>query len=157
MRVRGLLASLLLLPFAQAHAQAACPWLTVGTAAAALGGMPNLVVKVPSPQEGSCVFSIDDHSAPASLEITVAPSALKPPQLTCPSGSPSLATIGNGAVICSLETAGPGDKQLIVGRVRTVSFSVMLMATPKAAAVLFAQKQRDTITMIEEQVAGNLY
>ncbi len=138
------------------HAQTACPWLTQGTAAAALGGTPITAATATSLQQGSCSFTLDNNVLQSSLEITVAPAQLLP-HLTCPSGSPPLTSIGNAAVLCSLAVTPPSDKQLIVSRVRTVSFTVLLTATPRGSAPLSKDRQRDALIMVAEQVAGNLY
>jgi hypothetical protein len=142
---------------AHAHAQVTCPWLTEGTAATALGGAPDLAVKLASPQEGSCVFTFENEAARSSLEITVQNQPLSTPDLSCPAGSPSLAGVGNSAVICHAAFSPRRDRQLVLSQVRHIYFSIALTRERKDTTMPDVEKQRDRITMIAEQVAGNLF
>ena len=142
---------------AHTHAQVTCPWLTEGTAATALGGTPDLAVKLASPQEGSCVFTFQNEALRSTLEITVTKQPLSTRDLNCPAGSPSLPAIGNNAVICHPALLARGDRQLVLSRVRDTYFSIVLTAERKDSTTPDVEKQRDRITMIAEQVAGNLF
>ena len=140
-----------------AHAQGPGAWLTPGTAATALGGTPELTLKLDLPQQGSCSFTFENEAVRSTLDIVVRMQPSSSSELSCPAASPSLAAIGNQAVICHLASPARADKQLVLSRVRGTYFTIVLTAERKDSTVPDAEKQRDRITLIAEQVAGNLF
>jgi hypothetical protein len=136
---------------AQPVAEIACPWLTSGTAAAALGGEVSVTASVSESGEGICKFGRQQGPA-RSLEIVVSKTALP----ACPPGSLQLKGIGNHAELCK-RPGSPGESvQLLSSRVRDQYFTLTLTShlIEKQPA---ADLQEQPLENIGEQVAGNLY
>ncbi|HEX5236577.1 MAG TPA: hypothetical protein VFW25_14755 [Silvibacterium sp.] len=125
-------------------AAAACPWLTQGNAAWALGGDVTVTAAVTSATEGSCAFL----RGPQSLEVVVSAKALE----SCPTGSAALKGIGNEAARCSRPAARGETAEMISSRVRNVQFVVTLTSRGRKSAT-----PDDALEQVAEQVAGNLY
>jgi hypothetical protein len=142
-------ASFLIAPPAQA--QSACPWLTEGTAAAALGGPAIPAVQLsgdPNRPMGRCIFSRQQ----AVLEIAVSGAPLEP---GCPANSAKLTGIGNEATFCRLDSKQ--TRYVINSRVRDLYFRVSLAIPAPAPASQPLDHEREQIQLIAEQVAGSLY
>jgi hypothetical protein len=153
-----LAASLLIVRFAPA--QSACPWLTDGTAAAALGGPAITAAQLhgdPNRPMGSCIFTRQGNAATSVLEIAVSGAPLEP---GCPANSPKLTGIGNEASFCRLDTNpnhSPAQARYIINsRVRDLYFRVSLAIAPTPASQPL-DHEREQIQLIAEQVAGSLY
>ena len=131
--------------------QVACPWLTQGTAANALGGDVSATVNVSDAGEGLCRFS--RQSTPDFLEILVSKAALP----TCPPGSTELRGIGGQAEGCVHSGSHGEVVEMISSRVRDMYFTVMLTSRQQKGAVKSSSVQGDTLEQIAEQVAGSLY
>lgn len=155
-----LIAGVLLLLPPPTQAQSACPWLTEGTAAAALGGPAITAVQLhgdPNRPIGSCIFTRQGNAATSVLEIAVSSA----PGPACPSTSPKLTGIGNEATFCRLD-ADPNHspvqaRYVINSRVRDLYFRVGLTIPIPAPAPKPLDDQREQIQLIAEQVAGSLY
>jgi len=146
-RLLLLLAALSLL--SPAHAQPACPWLTEGTAAAALDAPVTITTNLLPSGDGTCTFTTQQTPTPSRLEITVATSA---PQ-ACPPSSKHLPGIGNEALTCTLPGPSSETTDLITARVRNRYFTLRL-TLPTASSPTARQSLAEQIA---EQVAGNLY
>lgn len=133
----------------QTDSHAVCPWLSVGSAAHALGGDVSVTVNVPNLNEGSCRFL--RSAGPAYfLEILVGNAA----SASCPAGAMQLRGIGNEATRCELSGARSESVDMIGSRVRDTHFTVTL--------ALHGQKKSqdahdDALEQVAEQVAGSLY
>ena len=135
------------------RAEPVCPWLTLGTAAAMLGGDVTPVFRLTPPGQGSCVFSIQQGAAMYSLEVIVEST----PRTTCPPASPKLPGIGNEAVACKLQRSPNETVDMVSSRVRTLYFTVSLKVQGTANPLIPIDKQRDIVERAAEQVAGNLF
>src|SRR5580704_1292121 len=87
-------------PAMQTDSHGVCPWLSVGSAAHALGGDVSVTVNVANLNEGSCRF-LRSAGPGDFLEIHVA----KDSPATCPAGAMQLRGIGNEATRCELPGA----------------------------------------------------
>ena len=139
-------------PGAIAHATTACPWLTEGSAAHALGGEVSAIVKVSNSGEGLCNFSLQQGPSD-SLEILVSKAALP----TCPAESVRLKGIGNEAQTCKPRASRGETVEMISSRVRDLRFTVTLTTRSQKIAPKPDDPQNDPLEQIAEQVAGNLY
>lgn len=138
---------LLIAPLCLCHAasaQVSCPWLTVGTAEAALRmhGRSEIKTEVkiipPNMEEGRCIFTADH----GTLEIVVS----SEPQRDCPADSSKLPGIGNEARFCVA-----GKQFTVDSRVRALHFHAMLTAD------LPAEDGRKRVELVAEVVSGNLF
>jgi len=136
----------------QTGAQTGCPWLSQGTAAAALHGDVSVTVDVPHTGEGSCKFSC--RQAPAdSLQILVSRTTLTP----CPAKSTKLSGIGNDAASCTLHGPRGQKVEMVSSRVRDLHFTVTLTARAQKSSSKSPDLQQDALEQVAEQVAGSLY
>ena len=122
----------------------ACPWLTQGTAAKALGGDVSVSVKLGSANEGVCQFSRVDRPK-EFLKVEVSKGVLA----GCGAGSTALKGIGNEAMRCMLPAG-----ETISGRVRELNFTLTLAGHEKSGP---ADSHDDALEPIAELVAGNLF
>ena len=130
-----------------AHAQIACPYLTLGTAAFVLGATPELTVKTDlKTQLSTCLYTASPTS---NLEISVANDPFK----DCPAASPKLAAVGNEAVICESAPSLSTRRITITSRVRTLYFLTVLNLPVSTSE----DQHRDRTHLIAEQVAGSLF
>jgi len=149
-RLTGALPLILMLCSAAAMAQSpvaqvvACPWLTQGTAAKALGGDISVSVKLGSVTEGVCQFSRLDRPE-AFLKVEVSKGVLA----GCGAGSTALKGIGNEALRCVLPAG-----ETISGRVRELNFTLTLAGREKSGS---ESTHEDVLKPIAELVAGNLF
>lgn len=138
----------------RAQSPQACPWLTQGTAATALGADVALSAHADSNWSGSCRF-VSGADPSSSIEITVGNAAPH----GCGAGAAPLTGIGNTAEFCSSRDSDGREVQTVAGRVRDAWFTVTLATHTDAEP---AQPSRElsttpTIQFLAEQVAGNLY
>lgn len=133
---------------ASTPAPAPCPWLTKGTAVAALGGEVTTRIVAPESMKGSCSYSLLTSPA-ASIEVVVDTSPLP----ACPANATALKGIGNEALRCKIP-AKPNEREMISGRVRNHYFTVTIRATTHATS---NSEESDWLQRIAEQVAGNLF
>ena len=160
MRRCCLLLCLVAIAGAPGHAQspspasplAACPWLTQGGAAKALGGEVSVAVHVSDSGEGWCGFS-RAQKPDGLLKIEVSKTALA----SCGAGGAMLKGVGNEAMRCALSASGGKNGEMISGRVRDLYFVITLEAGRNESPANAAGKQDDTFEQIAEQVAGNLF
>ena len=138
-------------PVARANAQAACPWLTAGSAAKALGGDVSVTVDVPN-KEGTCKF-VRQQGEPNTLEIFVGKSNFR----SCSPGSVRLTGIGNEAEECRVPASHGEISRMVSSRVRELPFSVTLTDRREKSSAKSQGEQDDVLAQIAEQVAGNLY
>ena len=150
---------LLAIAGAAAHAQSsapmpppsACPWLTQGSAARALGGEVSVAVNISNTGEGWCSFS--RKQSEASLRIEVSKTALT----SCGADSAKLRGVGNEAMRCRLAGSSEHDAQLISGRVRDLHFTIAFNPHGQRNPDSSAGAQEDVLQLVAEQVAGNLF
>ncbi len=131
--------------------QVACPWLTQGTAAAALGGNVSVTASVSESGEGVCKF-IRQQGPANLLEIEVRKAVLA----SCPPGSLQLKGIGNQAELCKRPGSSGVNVEMLSSRVRDQYFILTLTShlTPKEKT---AELPEQPLENVAEQVAGNLY
>jgi hypothetical protein len=135
----------------QNPSKAACPWLTQGSAARALGGDVSVTASVSDAGEGFCRFL--RQPTPDFLEVLISKASLP----TCPPGSMELKGIGNQAESCNRPGARDESIKMITGRVRDLYFTVTLASRVQKSALKLSDVQEDMLEQIAEQVAGNLY
>lgn len=135
-----------------AHAQAACPWLTQGTAEAYLQAPVTPFTNLSSSNEGSCLFTLHHEAATSALKITVTTT----PQTTCPSGKP-LTGIGTEATLCSTHSTHNRTTDTVSGRVRTYYFTIELSITGKSTPTLSTEQRQLIVEQAAQEVAGNLF
>ncbi|MGA8940062.1 MAG: hypothetical protein WB439_12955 [Acidobacteriaceae bacterium] len=142
----------LLLPCAHAHAQAACPWLTQGTAAAYLQAPVTTFTNLSSSNEGSCLFTLHQDTATSALKITVTTTT----QPSCPAGKP-LTAIGTEATLCSAHPARNRTTDTVSGRVRNLYFTIELTIIGKTTPPLTPEQRQSIVQQAAQEVAGNLF
>lgn len=154
--LRAFVSSLLLLLCAGVRAQESCPWLTVGTAEALLGGAVSASTHV-SAGEGSCDFARDADAARSAtgagsdLVLKIAVGHQLPKE--CATGEP-LTGIGEDSVWCAMD-AGRERVGIIRGRVRTTYFLLTLTGT--AASAQETASIKSVLERAAEEVAGSLF
>ena len=79
-----------------AQTPAVCPWLSVGSAADALGGPVESDLHIESSSQGTCRFLHGSGTEQESIEITIG----KIDTHACPAGSAKLVGFGKEAVEC---------------------------------------------------------
>jgi hypothetical protein len=142
-----------------AQAPIACPWLSTGSAAVALGGAVTLSAHVESNQQGMCGFSRESDGKVKVLEITIGKEDTHP----CPLGSAKLSGLGNEALQCKNSKANGLCLDVIAGRMRDVYFVVSIGNVPDAASVPPATERpfdpygASLLERVAEQVVGNIY
>ena len=135
-----------------ARGEPVCPWVTDGTAAAALGGPVQTTVALGTDGQGSCRFAREPG---ASRALDVAVSLVS--SHACPPGSKKVAAIGNEASVCRAASA-PGETSLTIeSRVRTLHFTVRLRLAGVQAEAMTDEQQQNCVHDIAEQVAGALF
>ena len=151
-----LFASAALTPAANTAQVTNCPWVTLGSAATALGGDPtsNVQLSEKAKGEGSCTFSFADAASKQTLKVVVGKAAAQDP---CPSGSAPLVGVGNGAIMCTLRHGSEEVVEMIVSRVRETHFTVSISIRRKGSRNASVGHYEDGLKMIAEQVAGNLF
>ena len=133
-----------------------CPWATLGSAAAVLGGDPASIVQLSEKTkgEGSCTFSFADVVSKQTLKVVVGKAAAQNP---CPAGSTPLTGVGNEAIMCTIRRGSEEVVEMIVSRVRQTPFTVSISIRRKGSKNATAGHYEDGLKMIAEQVAGNLF
>jgi hypothetical protein len=160
MRSRDLLLCLFAIAGAMTHAQSpspaplptACPWMTQGSAARALGAEVSVTLNLIASGEGSCTFSRMQEPG-AFLKVEVSRSALP----TCSADSTKLKGVGNEALRCALPGSGDQGGEMIGGRVRDLHFVITFEPRGKKGLTNPANAQEDILQLVAEQVAGNLF
>lgn len=132
-----------------------CPWVTVGSAATALGGDPTSVVQLSEKAkgEGLCTFSFADAASKQMLKVVVGKAAQNP----CPSGSTPLSGVGNEAIMCTIRHGSEEVVEIIVSRVRDTHFTISISIRRKGSKNASVGHYEDGLKMVAEQVAGNLF
>lgn len=131
-----------------------CPWVTEGTAAKVLGSEVSLEAKLTTAMTGTCVFRSRQASGGSELEVEVSSSSL----MGCPGKSEKLRGIGSEAVQCEPARSSSGEAHSVVeSRVRKVFLRVTLSVPTAGGAAFPAERQREIVTEVAEQVAGNLF
>ena len=127
-----------------ASSETACPWLTEGSAANALGGKVRVILSLASPTQGTCTF-VKTEDPQDQLKIIVGAGNVP----SCPAGSAHVIGIGVQASRCRLPLAH--ETQMISSRVREINLAVTV-STSKSG-----DPAEGAIEQIAEQVAGNLF
>jgi hypothetical protein len=137
-----------------APAPSSCPWVTQGSARAALGGSVSATVQVLESGEGSCTFT-RQQGAKDTLKVAVARTVL--PSASCPAESPKLKGVGNEAVLCKVQGA-PGElAEMLISRVRELHFTVSVSLHSEGSQTADQGRAEEVVKQIAEQVAGNLF
>lgn len=133
-----------------------CPWVTLGSAATALGGDPTSTVQLSAKAkgEGSCTFSFADAVSKQTLKVVVGKAAAQNP---CPSGSAPVKGIGNEAIMCTIRPGSEEVVELVVSRVRDTHFTISISIRRKGSKNASVGHYEDSLKMVAEQVAGNLF
>lgn len=158
MRGRDLLLCLFAVAGAASHAQspaplpAACPWVTQGSAARALGADVSVVLNLVASGEGSCTFSRIQEPG-AFLKVEISKTALP----SCGADSTKLKGVGNEATRCAVSGSGDQGGEMISGRVRDLHFVITFEPRGKKSPANPADAQEDILQLVAEQVAGNLF
>jgi hypothetical protein len=129
-----------------ATSETACPWLTEGSAANALGGKIRVILSLTSFTQGTCTF-VKTEDPQDQLKVFVGAANVP----SCPAGSAHVTGIGVEASRCRLPLAHQGVTQMISSRVREINLAVTV-STSKSGDPAEA-----AIEQIAEQVAGNLF
>jgi hypothetical protein len=129
-----------------ANSETACPWLTEGSAANALGGKVRVILSLTSFTQGTCTF-VKTEDPQGQLKVFVGAANVP----SCPAGSAHVTGIGVEASRCRLPLAHQGVTQMISSRVREINLAVTV-STSKSGDPAEA-----AIEQIAEQVAGNLF
>jgi hypothetical protein len=145
------------------HGQTLCPWLNVATASGVLGGPSLMTVDKTDDHTETCLFRSQTGATADLLRISV--TTIADPQNVdqelvsrenhCASSAVPLKAIGNGAVLCTTDTARFRGAQ-VIGRVRNNIFTIEIRAHPgrsKAARNLLDEKVKE----VANQVAGALF
>jgi hypothetical protein len=130
----------------------ACPWLTQGSAARALGGDVSVTVNVSEAGEGSCKFDRQQGSS-GSLQILVS----KAPLPACTAENTKLVGVGNEAESCRPPGTRGEAVEMVSSRVRDLHFTVTLTSREQKTSAKSPDPKDDALEQIAEQVAGNLY
>ena len=132
--------------------QPACPWLTTGSAARALGGDVSVSVSTTNNNDGSCKF-LRLQDSRDSLQIQVGKGSLT----GCPGEHTNLLGIGNEAAECRLPGSHGETVEMVNSRVRDVHFNMILTIFGQRVSAKSADEPEVSVEQIAEQVAGNLY
>ena len=133
--------------------QVSCRWLSLGSAAKALGGDVHLTVSVPVNGEGSCQFSRQQGSHD-SLTVLVGKAATLS---ICSKAHTTLRGIGNEAARCMVPGPHGETIEMVSSRVRDVHFTVTLATGGRKPPTKTSDEREDALEQIAEQIAGNLY
>lgn len=140
---------------ALAQTPSACPWLTEGSAAKALGGDVTVSAQQQSSFAGACRFTLKgDFDTMLNIEIGRAPAH------ACMEPGEELIGLGNEATLCHGKGAHGEPTKVIEGRVRNTYFIVTMsrrMAPLSAGMQSAAKASSSFIERVAEQVVGNLY
>jgi hypothetical protein len=134
-----------------------CPWLTKGSAEAALGGSVTAIVQISDSGEGSCTFTRElatSKDAPKDMLKIVVQKASQAP---CPEGSLKLKGIGNEAMMCTEQRSPQESIDRIVSHVRDLNFTVTMTAHKRPPNNPEVSPADSAVEQIAEQVAGNLF
>lgn len=141
-----------------AQTPAVCPWLSIGSAADALGGPVQLDLHLEGSSLGTCRFISGSGSDQKSIEITIG----KVDTHACPAGSTRMVGFGNEAMECRRTNVDSPSTGLITGRVRDVYF-VVGIRNPHEDPIASPPIHRGdpdhppVLELVAEQVVGNLY
>jgi hypothetical protein len=139
-----------------------CAWLNAATAGGLLGGEVTMKVTHTSPQDTTCVFTLQHEAAVSTLEIAVhtmtAVSQEFPAYLAqCGAVNIPLRAVGNEALECTLNSGAAQVTEQIVSRVRDRAF-VLKWSMPKSTEEATSQDDiREKLRNVAEQVAGSLF
>ncbi|MGA2250258.1 hypothetical protein [Terracidiphilus sp.] len=180
--LRILLAVVVLLIPASAHAANNCPWLTEATVGGLLGGDavgaytagPAVTTStsatitadagptVRMDQPGTCMFTSKGDGGVRELIVTMevstdAHAKLAGMMQACGASSQLLQAIGNEAAVCAMDAHKKSVSERVVGRVRNQIFTITIHSTVKDDPVLNTSSLMTRIYTASEQVAGNLF
>ena len=133
-------------PVPPSNSEAACPWLTEGSAANALGGKVRVILSLASFTQGTCTF-VKMEDPQDQLKVFVGAGNVP----SCPAGSAPVVGVGVQASRCRLPLRNQGLTQMISSRVREINLAVAV-STSKSG-----DPADGAIEQIAEQVAGNLF
>ncbi len=132
--------------------QPACPWLTAGSAARALGDDVSVSVNTTNNHDGSCKF-LKLKDSRDSLQIQVSKGSLT----GCPAEHTKLVGVGNEATECRLPGSHGETVEMVNSRVRDVHFNVILTIFGQRMSPKSADEPEVPVEQIAEQIAGSLY
>lgn len=157
-----IVAALAVLPLS-CHAQNLCPWLNVATASGVLGGPATMTVDKTDDHTETCLFRSQTGSSADLLRISVttvddlqnADQEFVSREKRCASSSVPLKAVGNGAVLCTADTARFRGVQ-VIGRVRNSIFTIEIHSHSRRSAATRNLLQ-EKIEEVANQVAGALF
>ena len=140
-----------------------CPWINEATVSGLLQGeAAGAFVEGSAGQPSTCSFVHKTASGTRMLTIDVqtmqgaharvdslAKGCAQPPEI--------LPAIGNEAFICAPEHGKDSLTERVVGRVRDQVFTIVISTAGKADAMLSADGLKSRISIVSEQVSGNLF
>jgi hypothetical protein len=135
----------------QTHLQVGCPWLTLGTAAKALGGDAHVTVTMINSIEGSCRFLRQNSSDSLTIQVSKSDFPM------CHGAGVKLLGIGNEAVRCMDSGLRGEEVERIRSRVRDLYFDVTHNSHREKASAKGTDLQNDALEQVAEAIAGNLY
>jgi hypothetical protein len=143
---------------AQVQEQSLCPWLSAGSAKAALGGEVTVTAHSENNWEGTCRFTRQTAGVSQEIDIQVSRTTSNP----CPGGSTKLKALGNEAVQCQRSMSSGEYADIIAGRVRDAYFVITASGLPQAENAPTVEHPADRygaslLERLAEQVAGTLY
>jgi hypothetical protein len=143
------------------HAQAKCPWFDEATARGILGGAVTAKVNIKDASYRSCEFSRQDGEVRRQLSVLVIVMTDIPKQFStyvtqCESKATPLRTIGDEAIVCSIQTHTNLYAEKVVGRVRDQAFIVNVASSVQDDPSMTQETRRKKAQLAAEQVAAVL-
>jgi hypothetical protein len=157
---RFLLGMILFVP-STCHAQAKCPWIDVGTARGVLGGAVTAKVNIKDASYRACEFSRQDGEVRHRLSVLVIVMTNIPKQFStyvtqCESTATPLRTIGDEAIMCSIQTQTNLYAEKVVGRVRDQAFILTVASSVQDDPSMTPETRRKKVQLAAEKVAAVL-
>lgn len=157
-----IVAAMAMLPLS-CHGQNLCPWLNVATASGVLGGPATMTVDKTDDHTETCVFR--SQASPAADVLRISVTTVADPQNAdqelfshknrCASSVVPLKAVGNGAILCTTETARSRGAE-VIGRVRNSIFSIEIHSHSRRSDAT-RNLLKENIEEVANQVAGALF
>lgn len=146
---------------ATCHAESLCPWINKATALGTLGTSEEAApANLSEITNTTCGFTYRYGDVTRELRITVEQAndwarVLDGYKSRCGHDMSPLRAMGNEAVMCAANQKGQGE--LIVGRVRDNIFTISLSTSSTHDSSMSREALIQKITLVAEQVSGNLF
>jgi hypothetical protein len=143
------------------HGQAKCPWIDEATVRGILGGAVTAKVSTKDAGYQVCEFSRQEGEVRRQLSVLVIVMTDIPKQFStyvtqCESKATPLRTIGDEAIMCSIQTHTNLYAEKVVGRVRDWAFNVTVASSVQDDPSMTQETRREKVRLAAEQVAGDL-